>query len=74
MAGLSVTTGNPAIQACNSNPGSFCLVSASGAYAGRFDWTKTTKNGLTISSSGFKVATASAAQFFYSKYIHFINC
>jgi len=54
---------SPTVKACASDTSSFCLVTESSSYAGKFAYVKTLKSGKSVVASGISVYASAAGQF-----------
>jgi len=64
IAGVSTHVSvNPTVRPCGSDTTSYCMVSESSSYAGRFAYVKTLKSGKTVVASGLSVYAAAAGEF-----------
>jgi len=64
IAGVSThVSTNPTVKPCGSDTASFCMVSESSSYAGKFAYVKTLKSGKSVVASGLSVYAAAAGQF-----------
>jgi len=54
---------NPTVKPCASDPSSFCLVTESSSYAGKFGYVKSLKSGKSVVASGISVFAAAEGQF-----------
>jgi len=64
IAGVAThVSSNPTVRPCGGDPSSFCLVSDSSSYAGKFSYVKALKSGKTVVASGISVYAAGAGEF-----------